>query len=96
MSDVGYEILLIVHVHILISSFFTSILSPSLHYHVSLVVYHLLLSLSYCRRAISFELQRKKMMRVLKENQPVCLLPFFRDSVIENKVFDVLATLDQS
>ena len=35
-------------------------------------------------------------MKVLKEKQPVCLLPFFRDSVIENKVFDVLATLDQS
>eukprot|EP00731_Ephydatia_muelleri_P020635 Em0013g362a len=46
-------------------------------------------------RNISFELQLEKMKRVLKENDPVCILRFFKDSLIEHREHDILRTLDE-
>lgn len=51
--------------------------------------------LSVLSRDISFELQRQKMMAALKENAPVCFLPFFKDSLIDRREYDILSTLDQ-
>lgn len=46
-------------------------------------------------RDISFELQRQKMVRVLKENQPESFLPFLCHALIENRQLRILETLDQ-
>ena len=46
-------------------------------------------------REISFELQRQKMVRVLKENKPESFLPFLQHALIENHHLSILETLDQ-
>ena len=46
-------------------------------------------------RNISFELQLEKMKRVLKNNEPTCILRFFKDSLIEHREHDILQTLDE-
>jgi len=35
------------------------------------------------------------MKKVLEENRPVCLLPFFSDSIVEHRQTEILETLDK-
>lgn len=46
-------------------------------------------------RNISFELQRRKMVDVLKVNRPECFLPFLLHATLEKKGRQILETLDQ-
>lgn len=46
-------------------------------------------------REISFELQRREMVRVLKENKPESFLPFLRHALIEDHHLSILETLDR-
>ena len=45
-------------------------------------------------RDIAFQLQQERMVKALKQNQPVCFLPFFKHSLVENRQFELLTTLD--
>ena len=46
-------------------------------------------------RDISFELQRCRMMEALRQNQPVCFLPFFHHARVLGRGSDILKTLDE-
>lgn len=46
-------------------------------------------------REIVFESQKGRMMAALRENEPVCLLPFLKSSLIEGKETLILETLDR-
>ncbi len=46
-------------------------------------------------RSISFELQRQKMIQVLKENRPESFLSFLHHALLEKKELYILETLDQ-
>lgn len=45
-------------------------------------------------RDIAFQLQQDRMVSALKNNQPVCFLPFFKHSLVEKREHELLATLD--
>ena len=52
-------------------------------------------ALSLSLREIVFESQKGRMMAALRENEPVCLLPFLKSSLIEGKETLILETLDR-
>ena len=45
-------------------------------------------------RDIAFQLQQDRMVASLKNNQPVCFLPFFKHSLVEGREHELLTTLD--
>ena len=61
----------------------------------NIICINLLCMFIHVNRSISFELQRQRMIAALKENQPVCFLPFFKESLVEKRELDILKTLDE-
>ena len=54
------------------------------------IVVHLLLF-----RDIAFQLQLDQMVDDLKNNEPVCFLPFFKQSLVEKRQQELIQTLDR-
>ena len=80
-------------VHVLINVHMTAWKAILFHDNINMLLcMHVFV---HVNRSISFELQRQRMIAALKENQPVCFLPFFKESLVEKRELDILKTLDE-